>query len=236
MELRIWYGMRSKTFQYANECRGHCGWVVSTSACQAGGLWYKSGILPLLKHACGESDWLLCWLYTLAEVSPQRWISGNIYHICLHKVWIRQHPLCFWNPEETSPEVQNRGISGPKNGHVSNKILKKYEWRVWGQVQIQDLVKGGPASEAKSCWHSRAESCEWSELSMARVQTPLKGPGSFWVFDAQIWILPHSRDSFSVIFNIDFNTKSKDVYFQVALVEKWYAEWSEAGKFLNLNY
>ena len=27
-------------------------------------------------------------------------------------------------------------------------------------VPVQDLVKGGPASEAESCWHSRAELCE----------------------------------------------------------------------------
>ena len=42
----------------------------------------------------------------------------------------------------------------------------------------------------------------------AGVQGPLKGPGSFWVFNAQICILPHSRDSFSLIFDIYFNTKS----------------------------
>ena len=30
------------------------------------------GIPPLLKHACGEGDWLLCWHYTLAKVSHQR--------------------------------------------------------------------------------------------------------------------------------------------------------------------
>ena len=106
---------------------GRCGRVVSASACQAGGLWLKSGILSLLKYACGERDWLLCWLYTLAEVLHQRWIAGNVYHVCLHKVRIRQNPSWLWNPEETSPEVRNRGISGPKNGHVSNKnfFLKK---------------------------------------------------------------------------------------------------------------
>ena len=54
---------------------GCCGRVVSVFTCQAGGLWFKSGILPLLKHACGESDWLICWLYTPAEVSHQRCIS-----------------------------------------------------------------------------------------------------------------------------------------------------------------
>ena len=67
---------------------------------------------------------------------------------------------------------------------------------------------GALASEAESCRHSEAESREQSEHSAARVQGPLKGPGSFWVFDAQICILTHSRDSFSLIFDIYFDTKS----------------------------
>ena len=33
------------------------------------------------------------------------------------------------------------------------------------------------------------------------------GLGSFWVFHAQICILPNSRDSLSLIFDIYFNTK-----------------------------
>ena len=74
------------------------------------------------------------------------------------------------------------------------------------QVRIQDLVKGGaPPSEAESCRRSKAER---SKHSAAGVQGPLKGPGSFWVFDAQICILTHSRDSFSLIFDIYFDTKS----------------------------
>ena len=55
---------------------------------------------------------------------------------------------------------------------------------------------GGPASEAESCRCSEVESRKRSEHSAAGVQGPLKGPGSFWVFDAQICILTHSRDSF----------------------------------------
>ena len=51
--------------------------------------------------------------------------------------------------------------------------------------------------------------CTWyTKQFAARVQGLLKGPGSFWVFNAQICILPHSRDSFSLIFDIYFNTKS----------------------------
>ena len=66
---------------------------------------------------------------------------------------------------------------------------------------------GAPASEAKNCRRSEAESREQSEQSVAGVQGLLKGPGSFWVFNAQICILTHSRDSFSLIFDIYFDTK-----------------------------
>ena len=78
-----------------------------------------SSVRPLLKHTCGESNQLPWWPYTLAKVSHHRLISGNVYHICLCQMRIRQNPLWLWNPEDTSPEVWNRG--GPKNGHVSNK-------------------------------------------------------------------------------------------------------------------
>ena len=77
------------------------------------------------------------------------------------------------------------------------------------QARIQDLVKGGgAASEIESCRHSEAELCKLSKLYVAGVQSPLKGPGSFWVFNDQICILPHSRDSFSLIFDIYFNIRS----------------------------
>ena len=45
------------------------------------------------------------------------------------------------------------------------------------QVRIQDLVKGGPASETDSCWRSKVELCKQSEQSAPGVQGPLKGPG-----------------------------------------------------------
>ena len=37
----------------------------------------------------------------------------------------KAEPTLALKPREDSPEVQNRGISYPKNGHVSNKNLKK---------------------------------------------------------------------------------------------------------------
>ena len=63
----------------------------------------------------------------------------------------------------------------------------------------------------ESCRRSEAESRERSEQYAAGVQGPLKGPGSFWVFNAQICILTHSRDSFSLIFDIYFDTKAKKI-------------------------
>ena len=72
---------------------------------------------------------------------------------------------------------------------------------IGNQVQIQDFVKETPASEAKSCQCSKAELCKQSEPLSAVVQGLLKDPVSFGVFNAQICILPHSRDSFFLIFD-----------------------------------
>ena len=48
-----------------------------------------------------------------------------------------------------------------------------------------------------------ADVAEWSCASKASYMRP-----GFWVFNAQICILPHSRETFSLIFDIYFNTKS----------------------------
>ena len=77
------------------------------------------------------------------------------------------------------------------------------------QVRIQDLVKGG----AQVLRPKVADVVKWCCLSEVSNLQPgsracLRGPGSFWVFNAQMCILPHSRDSSSLIFDIYFNTKS----------------------------
>ena len=46
--------------------------------------------LALLKHACRESDWLLCWPYTPAKVSHHRQVSGSIHHVCHRQVQAAQ--------------------------------------------------------------------------------------------------------------------------------------------------
>ena len=50
------------------------------------GLPIKSSILPLLKHACEE---VTSWSSRDWQVLHQSWISGTVYHIHLHQMWIR---------------------------------------------------------------------------------------------------------------------------------------------------
>ena len=42
------------------------------------------------------------------------------------------------------------------------------------QVRNQDSGNGVPASQAQSYPHSEAESCDWNEPLVAKVQEPLK--------------------------------------------------------------
>ena len=52
----------------------------------------------------------------------------------------------------------------PLSGPVQTSPLAPPPPHTWTQVRIQDLVKGGPASEAKSCRHSEVELRKRSEL------------------------------------------------------------------------
>ena len=112
---------------------GRCARVVSVSTCQAGGLWFKSSILPLLKHACRESDWLLCWPYTLAEVLHQRWIS---YHIHLYQVQIRLPTLALKLRGDITRSPK-QGYQWPKKWScMTTKIFLKNRISVhWFQTQ-----------------------------------------------------------------------------------------------------
>ena len=73
--------------------------------------------------ACRECDWLPCWPLYSQQMLHQRWIWG-----LAHKQESMQarNPPWLWNPGQTSPEVRNRGISGPtKRTRVLQKFKKK---------------------------------------------------------------------------------------------------------------
>ena len=59
------------------------------------------------------------------------------------------------------------------------------------------FCQGGPASQAKSCRHSKAKLWEQNEPFVFEVPGLLKTPGSFWVFNA----FSHILYSFSFIFH-----------------------------------
>ena len=68
--------------------------------------------------------------YTPEKVSQQRWISGDVWYVRLQKVRIRQNPLWLWNPEETSPEVQNIiDIFG--NPFQQIELIKRISPEIW---------------------------------------------------------------------------------------------------------
>ena len=119
---------------------------------------------------------------------------------CIHWAHVLCAPLNYFAP------------NGPKIYWFHAVFFKKF-WQI-RMLPFSEIShrcgsriwsRGAPDSEAKSCW---AELHEWRELSVAGVQGPIKGPGSFQVFNAQICIIPHSRDSLSLIFDIYFNTKT----------------------------
>ena len=60
--------------------------------------------------------------------------------------------------------------------------FKKYDTILFSSSQ--DFAKEGTVFEAESCWRSEA----------IGVWEPLKGPGGFWIFNAQIDYLPDLPD------------------------------------------
>ena len=65
-----------------------------------------------------KKAWLPCWPLYSQQVLHQRWIWGS-------PKWesMQRDPPWLWNPGQTSPEVQNRGISGPRK---RTYVLQKF--------------------------------------------------------------------------------------------------------------
>ena len=70
-----------------------------------------------------KKAWLPCWSLYSQQVSQQRWIWGIAHR--QESVQVR-NPYWLWNSGQTSPEVQNRGISGlTKRTYVLQKFYMK---------------------------------------------------------------------------------------------------------------
>ena len=103
---------REEIFKVVRYKPGRCGRVVSASACQARGLWFKS-YLCWNTHVGKATD---CYAGYIHWQRCHTRVWGNVYHVCLGKVW---------NPEEMSPEVQNRVSVAPQIDMCPTKIKKK---------------------------------------------------------------------------------------------------------------
>ena len=117
--------------QRAKYKAGRGGRVVSTSDCYAGSLPIESSILPQLKHACGEATGCHTGKCHTRGEPP------GTYILCIPLPSVNKAAHWPWNPEEMSPEVQDRGISDPTKGLLSsNFFLKKQSTKnVVGFVQ-----------------------------------------------------------------------------------------------------
>ena len=98
---------------------------------------------------------------------------------------------------------------GSKLVKLMDLIIKKMEK---GRCGSGIWSRGGPQLLRPKV----ADIVEWSCTSKVSYLQPgsracFKGPGSFWVFNAQIYILPHSRDSFTLIFVIYRNNKNSPI-------------------------
>ena len=77
-----------------------------------------------------------------ACVAPEVDLRECTLHSPPPKNEIRQDPLWLWNPEEMSPEIQNRGTSGPQKRHVSaKKFFKKMKEELTSNPHLKDQMK-----------------------------------------------------------------------------------------------
>ena len=94
-------------------------WVARQNAEQEVGSSNPS-IPPLLKHACGEGDWLLCWQYTPAKgVAPE--------------LNLRERILCTPLPSANKAEPT---LAFKPRGDVTRSPKQGYQWpHKWTCVQ-----------------------------------------------------------------------------------------------------
>ena len=66
-------------------------------------------------------------------------------------------------------------------------MVTKFKLSVASSGADPGFGQGGPASEVESTQHSGAQYCQQSELPATEVQGQLRGPGSFWGFNAKLF-------------------------------------------------
>ena len=96
-----------------------------------------------------------------------------------------RNPPWLWNPGQISPEVQNRGISGPTKRTYVLQNLKKKKKNLWMYVSIMLFVV--VSKTARSVWNTHPWVCIgpglrskfFQEVAMTAVLVPSVSAGSF---------------------------------------------------------
>ena len=104
---------------------GHCGRVVSASACQAGGLWFKTSILPLLKLGMWEKQLAaMLAIYTGRGVTPEVNLRERISCTPLQSLNKAAHS--GFEIQRRHHQKSETGVSeAPKIDMCPTKIFKK---------------------------------------------------------------------------------------------------------------
>ena len=71
----------------------------------------------------GNNDWLSCWLSRGQQVSHQRWILGNIHHVCLCQAWKRLPTLAL-KPRRDVTQSPKQGYQWPHKRTCVQKFKK----------------------------------------------------------------------------------------------------------------
>ena len=133
---------KTRNQRYLNEVNDVDNWTWSR---------VRDSLLPhsnILGQDMNSVDAPQCCLVKRLATCSTRGGSQEMYITFSSAMWIRQNPLWLWNPEETSLDIQNRGTSGLKIGHVNvsdkktkkKKDKKKDNWKWIGKQILSNLV------------------------------------------------------------------------------------------------
>ena len=110
---------------------------------------------------------------------------------------------CCSNPEETSPEVQNRGISGPTKGLMSFKNVKKNLWRQnWQHWQLCvscENLTTGQSKQPSPQWIKKQNGCiRFLDMTSWPCLRTQMGFTKLSIIAIQFWRLLSSSSLFSL--------------------------------------
>ena len=128
---------------------------------------------PLLMHVL-KAPAVMPTIKWLAGIGPEVYLRECTLHSPLQNKWRRQNPLWLWSPEETSPEIQKKGTSGPKILRICPPKKATTSWCDMFQLRSNSgphyVIRStwGPVNMGKAVfkWTRVLLNCVWKSLTM----------------------------------------------------------------------